>query len=61
VHFANGGAVRWSCNWLLCRLYYINVGDEQRQTGRGAHTARGSGNTEGVPVTFTVVSVVKVI
>jgi hypothetical protein len=39
----------------------VNVGDEQRQTSQVAHTAWGSGITEGVPVSFTVVSVVEVI
>ena len=46
---------------LLNQSCIINAGDEQGNTGQVVHTARGEDIREGVPVTFTVVSVTEVI
>jgi hypothetical protein len=45
---------------LLNQSCITNAGDEQENTGQVVHTARGEGIREGVPVTFTVVSITEV-
>ncbi|KAN0093532.1 hypothetical protein V8E51_016716 [Hyaloscypha variabilis] len=45
---------------LLNQSCITNAGDEQENTGQVVHTARDEGIREGVPVTFTVVSITEV-